>query len=69
MNLVLKEKGQAPAYSKPKGPYAWGYTGPENSAHRYMVIYDRNGRVILSVFGKTEERIKLANAIIEMSRF
>lgn len=54
--------------TKPKCPYTMGYTGPEKARHRYMVVYDANGRVILSVFGKDPERLALAAAIIEMSK-
>ena len=50
----------------PPGPYKMGYTGPANSRHPYMVIYDANDRVILSVFGRDAERKALAQSIVDM---
>jgi hypothetical protein len=53
----------------PPGPYTMGYSGPENAkGWRYMVIYDAKARVILSVFGKQEEREALAQLIINASK-
>jgi hypothetical protein len=55
--------------SLPPGPYTMGYSGPAtHGTHRYMVVYDANQRVILSVFGKQEERLALVDLIIETSK-
>ena len=43
---------------------SWGYTGPDKVPHRYMVVYDTDGRVILSVFGKSEERLALVEWLL-----
>lgn len=52
----------------PPGPYTSAITGPPTARHPYMVIKDANGRTILSVFGKEQERLALVDMVIEASK-